>query len=470
MTSVAEDPSPPPPPRARRRRALWIAASLVAVVLVLVAMLPMLLSTGAGASMIAGMIDDSIAGSVTIDSLSLRWFGGQQVGGLTLLDPEGQPVLTAERAATELSLWRAIRGNLSLGETVIAGVAAQIVRGADGLTNLQRAVESTRPPSDEPARLPPSLHGTVKVEGRANVSGAGIEQPVSMDIQGTFTLAGGGGPISVDLATTARQGDIRGRLTAKGEIHNLAAEDGTLTLLRAVPKLALAGDELPADGLDAMLGLKGRLAAALGETVTAQVHTGGTAEALELGLTLRSPNATADVAALLAGGQSISLTRPAKVTLIATPELLDAMLAPGEDRAALQLVRPVPLDLTAEQVQLTFDDLAASSFIARAVAREPVLFVGDERIGQITAQNLAVNLDSRRLGQAVTFAANVDTIADGQPGKLAVRGELLEVLSSEARRVDVSAQLTNLPSVGRPGRVAARCAGAAAGRLGDSDQ
>jgi hypothetical protein len=45
--------------------------------------------------------------------MSLSWFGPQRIQGLTVLDPEGQAVLSVEEASTQLSLLGAIGGDLA---------------------------------------------------------------------------------------------------------------------------------------------------------------------------------------------------------------------------------------------------------------------------------------------------------------------------------------------------------------------
>ena len=124
--STREDGADP----AARRRPRWLTYGLVALpsaLVLMVVLFPAFLSTALGRGVIEGAINDTVRGSVTIDALSLSWLGGQSVRGVEILDPTGNRVGRLEELSTELTLLEAIQRKLSLGQTLVRGLSADVV-------------------------------------------------------------------------------------------------------------------------------------------------------------------------------------------------------------------------------------------------------------------------------------------------------------------------------------------------------
>ena len=79
------------------------------------------------------------ANSVAIDTLSLSWLDGQSIRGVEILDPTGKTVGRLEEVSTEISLLNVMQKDLSLGQTTIRGLNAELLVDESGANNLSQA-------------------------------------------------------------------------------------------------------------------------------------------------------------------------------------------------------------------------------------------------------------------------------------------------------------------------------------------
>lgn len=172
----APDPSPPPPKK--RRWGRRIAVGLLVVVLLLlglVALAPTIASTGFARSIIERQVGGYINGSAEIDSASFGWFSGQQVGGVKVYDQNRSLVLEVNRVETDLTLVKAVRGDLSLGNTLVDVNLTRLQVDPQGRTNYEQLLKESalraKSPGDQPAeggRLP-DVSGRVTIKYRGTV-------------------------------------------------------------------------------------------------------------------------------------------------------------------------------------------------------------------------------------------------------------------------------------------------------------
>lgn len=250
-------------------------------------------------SFLPGLIEDkaaqAISGSVKVQSVSLSWFGPQTVTGLTLRDPEARQVAVVNLSA-RTGLIPLLRGSMNIGAIDMSG-NLDVVRHADGTTNLQRATAPSAKPggkgsaqaagpsaSSQPAKLPDSFRANLKVanfattftdEARAKAAPAspsGIALPdVQADIlvgTGIATAAKFSSPV---VMTQVQDGKVKplsgsGSFKLDGSIDNLIAADGTIHPDQAKANVSVRGSAVPTALLDLLANQGGRLSAALGET------------------------------------------------------------------------------------------------------------------------------------------------------------------------------------------------------------
>ena len=237
-------------PAAPGKKRHWVRRSLLTVLvllIVIVALLPTLVSTGVGRGMIVSAVNDRILGRIAMQDLSLGWFGPCRVAGLEATDPQGRKILDVAQINWDRSLWNLLwsRQNLGKGNVDIRSVA--VILTAEGSTSLQQAFAMREP---SPPTPPKPSDGTFSPTAELNWTAAkvrvvqpdGREYPVS-DSQGKVqakTL----NDILVDLSTTllAENGQAKGpRLTVHAAVRDLFA-GGNLNLDKASGTLSAKTD------------------------------------------------------------------------------------------------------------------------------------------------------------------------------------------------------------------------------------
>jgi len=432
----------------RKRRWPWIFGGVLIVLLLLVLLAPMLIS-GPGKGVVVSQVNGLIKGSVEIDRLSLGWLSGQSLGGVTLKDPEGQTVATLDELSTDLSLLSAVRGNLDLGAVNIAGLKADLVVDESNQMNLLRAIElvNPAPPSEEPAQVPPSLALDAKLrDAQVTLTAPGIEKVELTDLDAEAKLASMGEPMTFNLQARSRQGELAGDLKASGQASNLFASDGTVTADKLAADVTLDATGFPVDSVDQLVGMQGKLAAALGASIDLHVKANATADQQTLALDVKAPRATANVDARVADGK-LTLTEPGAIAFTMTDALM------GKLTADWKLASDVPTQLSIQSLSVPVGgfDPKAVAMQAKFEARAPVDLTGKD-VGQVTVSNFTAQVDTANLAEGVNVALAGDTKYNDQPGRLSVDGELASLFNEAGKMqldkltVDASAQITGVPT------------------------
>ena len=247
------DPTPPPPapakPRKRRwlRRTLWGVGVILVLLIVLVALAPTLLSTGPGTSVAERIGGGLVNGKLELEDLSLGWFSGTKVGGLSIEDEQGIRVVEVANFASGLTLWEALRQDFDLGETTGRVNLPKILVYEDGTTNLHE-VFGIEPSSEESQEPMPQVTGNIKLDGMLNVQYVGKRdtaeddsKAVDVDFTGTQLVLQPGQPLQHNLPLDLRvDGADAGQVAVVGsvDLDSLSAarpvikEEVTLTNLQ----------------------------------------------------------------------------------------------------------------------------------------------------------------------------------------------------------------------------------------------
>src|SRR5688572_26205868 len=109
----------PPPKKKKRRRWLKVLLVLVILIVALVALLPMIVSTGPVESFVIGKVNQNLNGKVHVNDLSVGWLSGVDVNGVKVDDDQGRTILTLGRLRVPMKLTDAIRGNYALGDVLV---------------------------------------------------------------------------------------------------------------------------------------------------------------------------------------------------------------------------------------------------------------------------------------------------------------------------------------------------------------
>ena len=439
------------------RRRKWLTYSflgLLVAMTLLSALVPTILSTPLGRSVVVGAINESVRGSVTIDALSLSWLGGQSIRGLEILDPAGAKVGRLEELSTELTLFEALQRKLSLGETMVRGLSADLVVDESGVNNLTQALEPDQPSKPGAAPLAVPFTGNIELADAYMTVKTSNTEPVVFDgLAGAMRIEPTGRLLDVALQGRSRQGDKTGTFNITGQISGLIAPDGALSPQTAQGSLQANVEDLPIDSVDGMLGLKGLLSAAAGNAANLKIQASGTAEVQDLLITAHSPNIQAEVAAQLNQDRFV-LTQPASVRLAVTPNLFEALTKTDRGEAALRLIEPFSLSLEAEKLDLSISDfsLAGVALRGKVEVDQPIQLTTPD-LGEVTIRSLNALVDTERLAESVSIELDAEAVSQNETGKLTARATL-DRMVNEAGAVqldkmgaDVVADFSNVPTL-----------------------
>lgn len=442
--------------RNKRRRRRNIGWGVVGALL-LAAGAAVLFAPQIASSMAPGLVKSKsaelIAGSATVESVSLSWTGPQKFNGVTLIQ-DGKPIAVVS-LSTSAGLLGLARGNLDLGDVVISDAKADVVRNKDGTTNIQRAVALRKPPAagsgsgntpakDEPASLPAGLKANIVIEA-LQASFTDLSQPpLASGLPSGVTLRkfkGGinvatGEPLDVKLSGDAYEGAVPtgkvptgtpGTIAIDVKLSDWCSETGEITTRTAKAKAAIELKGLPVALADAFApmqaatagGVAPSFAKALGSRIDVSLKANG------------QPNNMTGVLTATADNLSASADVAWKDGFIVTNAPLTASV---KGVALSELVPAIKQSLSA-QSQATVDALPD---VAVTVRQFRMPFANNGK---------AMDLGGTSADLSVSLSAMTGTVslAPGEPAKPFVMAPLeLKVVSTDlAKGVTANAQ-TNL--------------------------
>ncbi|MEK6702039.1 MAG: hypothetical protein AABZ53_07240 [Planctomycetota bacterium] len=311
----------------RRKCLIWTGAGLVAGLGVLVI----------GGPTIAGMFAPwlvpkfaGLSGKLEVSDASFGWFGGQRLGTTKLFDLEGKEIARG-KVTIEHGLFGIMTGNMNLGAVKLEG-KADVVRYADGSTNLQKALapkapgapgkETSASATNAPIQMPKGLALVLDASGleltfvdagSPKTATAPARSPVSVSLTGMNVSATvkNGQPLAVRFDARAKgagsgAGAIKGSLSVDG--WSDAAGKLTFDPARPMAADALKVDlnleltDVPVALADAALSMGDRLATGLGDKATAKIGVKGGVNKADATLSFDSTGAKASAKLAIVDG------------------------------------------------------------------------------------------------------------------------------------------------------------------------
>lgn len=281
-----------PGEKPKRRRLLRVAGSLLLLLVVLVALAPVLLSTGPGTRLVVSLINKQVGGTVEIDDLSLGWFSGQRIVGLRYDDPAaGLNAEVGEIDASELGLFDLLTGGRRLGAVRIVDTVITYAASDAAMADKPGQDEGKGGGDGEPFALPPGLSGSLQFENLGVVYAAADAEPVRVSLPTGGVSAPDLRDIKLDFDASVMQGKNTGRLVISGEVLNLFDPDGVLRPLQAGYQVSARAQGVPTAALGQIVGRPGLVTALLGEgAIEADVTANGAFEELAAELEITAPN------------------------------------------------------------------------------------------------------------------------------------------------------------------------------------
>lgn len=434
-TPTVDSPTAPPARRGFLRRWWWkLLLLLVVLVLVVVALLPTLASTATGTRMALGFANDAIPGQIALDDLSVGWFSGLRIQGVSLRDPEGEVVATIKDIdARDASLRRLLSSYTRPGTIRIIEPVANIVAYEDGSTNLTRALVRPHPqastpsepaPADTPASDGPTFSDvSLRIEfdnARLAYTAPGIE-PIHVHVRLLVSDASSLHTQTITLDAAIRQGPDEGLITGDLKISELLDEALAPHPEKAEVAADVAIKNLPVAAVDRLAGQGGRLVATLGPKLDATIKASGPLRQLTAQV-LATSERLGVAAEVGVEGDRFTASPGAKASLHVTPETWAAWSPTGprlsapfdvvmlvNELAAPQKGDAPQLDAAAVDLRVAIGDIVldAGPTLGSLSLRQTTLTAQTPRLGDKLTVKLASHAEQNGRGGAITLDADV---------------------------------------------------------------
>ncbi|MEN0019353.1 MAG: hypothetical protein AAF747_00555 [Planctomycetota bacterium] len=424
--------------RAGRKRSPLgkLLLAVVVVVIVLIAAAPFAVSALAR-PVVESAANNAIAGRVEIDSLSVPVFGSPSASGVRLFDPDDVLVGEFEASFSKGTIGLLLgAASLDLGEITLGG-SVDIVRAADGTTNLERAIASASgdaqpdapPPTDDESTEP------IAIPTGANVAfvfdGIGV----------SFTDVALGEATDAQLATVAI-GDLAGSIEFDG--------GGTLAVvLDAVTRSGADAASLADDGvidididIAGLVGLDGALTPASASASTLSLKASGRGVRADVDLALDDGLLTsnAPVTASFETAAWTEIVRPLREALQAQPgvtveQVPSLAIAIDALRVPLALASETA-DLREASARIALTTGAATGSVDPSQMMEGADAAGGARAFRI--DSLSFVLDATDPASGITGSGSTAAFIDGQPaGEVSITLSAPDVLDDDGKPVEV---------------------------------
>ena len=240
------------PPKKPRRRIRTLLVLLLVVFVGAVAAAPTILSQTSLGNYLLGMAFPAEGWQLEAQSTSLSWSGSQNLSGLSLVGPDGQPLFSAESIRCNRSLIGLVSDWTNLGKIEVTQPRASIVTRNDG-SNVEDLLDSMNQESSEPSAESPAI--TVELEvlgGEIHALDTTTHQKWSLteaQIQGHLDKANyqltGGGKLTLDQTGDASEVKFDLKPDESGQQHlSLLAERLPLEVLRPWVARSMPGAQL----------------------------------------------------------------------------------------------------------------------------------------------------------------------------------------------------------------------------------
>ena len=245
--------------KSRTRRFAIASGLIILLLLVVVIALPTLLSWGLARGMIERAAGANLNGTVTIQSLRLRWFGPQDVRGFIVTDQDGQRVAELNLTASP-GLLAIVRNRVRDLQIDLDGTLRGTLKedGSIGLAHLFKETDKSerepRPAADRPMLsldgMPPTHLRLAGVNLELTDAASG-EDFAARNLVGEWIYQPGG-PLVYSLDGTTHARGTEGTLRFVGSAEHLFSSSGrftprgaTFVLSGELESLPIPGAELP---------------------------------------------------------------------------------------------------------------------------------------------------------------------------------------------------------------------------------
>ncbi len=247
------------------RRLLKAVVLLIILIVALLALTPMLLSSGLGTTIIQSKLGKALGGTVEMGNLSLGWFSGLKIDNLTFTDLKNGTSVEIRELRSKPLLMALLHGRIALEGTVIDKPQVQLTVQAPKPSDGSTKSESTKAKAPAPAFAMDTLELAVQ-DGQLILDMQSPDRPSQrVQFQGfasTVDLRPAGQASQFSMLTQVVQPgqatatiNTKGAFklgdsgwTLKGTSGQLKVEVDKVQLASFRPILAMLGTDLTADG------------------------------------------------------------------------------------------------------------------------------------------------------------------------------------------------------------------------------
>lgn len=454
-----------PPKRLKRplrRRILGLLFALLLLLGLLLSLAPSLLSTRFGSRIMLGMVNRILPGTIQIEALSLSWFGRQSAVGMRLGDASGDLAIRIEEFTAEWSLWDALLGRgYPRGKTRLRKLEVDINLVGDDSSSTRDARATESGPALDLAQtilpadmLPADLLVDFELsDAEITIHQAGKRDVVIAVFAATLARRSTEDGLYFHLSGESRQGEMSGNFSGSGELQGVFSAEPMRSSDRPHVKIEFFASDLPADGLDAMLGQGGLLAAALGDQVDLKLTVNGSNRLQDFEASMDSPYLHFDSSGQIEAG-TFTLSRPANLSGSLSPELFAHLIPRSARSEGLHLDRPLDFKITVESLSSSITGFDPSSVALKAQI-ESLNHVGltyDGKLGQLDLTNLLATLSTDSLSGSIDFGLELGLAQGARSTSVKLTGKARELFDQQSRlpaerlQLDAQASIEGMPT------------------------
>ncbi len=323
------------------KKCLWCVGALVALLLLLVAASPALVSTSYGKNASLRMLASFYDGKVEVENLSVGWFSGVRIDGLRVQDPAGRPLLECAKIDLDKPLIKWLYSWKNFGNVTINSPSIFLPQ-PEVKEHKKHSKKSPAQPKQETTFVLPGIQGTVTIE-HAKIVGPSTNHAPAVVSDGNVN-------ISLDLEHSSSatvqanisQGDIPPTpLSLAFSMNGNPLEGGSASFSLLLDKVPTELVALVADGVEKQIGDISR--EALGSSFSYKLDGSMTQGKAVLSSHLKSENVCSDIDAVLEG-DLLSLEQGAFLKGTLTPALFQA-LRPQINQKQISLLQNAAFEL-----------------------------------------------------------------------------------------------------------------------------
>lgn len=400
----------------------WIGSAAVLLIIVM-GLVPTILSTSGGKNWLLKRLSQKMANTVTIEKLSLSWFGGQEIEKLAVINTKGEKLLIAPKVATDASLFAILfqhqLGNLAVEAPQVL-IPEKLGNVAFGIKKefKQAALIAIPELQELIKKISPGFYGHVQIQnGQVEIRAAG-QSAVKIDAFSAMVDIPSKTFLEVKAQGTTTQNNITGHffIDVKGD-----------QLTSPLPNLS--GDveltNFPVSCADRILGLyepkwQGLLLAALGDAINGSMTLCTASDQCQITLKAKTPQFSAELQTQTTA-ETLILSNPAAFSLAVTPDLLSRLEKAFPTLPKQLLGNVTTLELKLDQLtaplkdhRLELEDLSVKG----SLLLTPMTLT----TSQLVLTQFQANFSSPKLSEAIDFSLAASPSWNKIPANLTASG------------------------------------------------